>query len=72
MYLEERVEQLENLAVDQGKHIEIMASGLANLTAQVQKGFSDVRKDVSSLTGRVDSLESKFDRLDVRCTLPQK
>jgi predicted nucleic acid-binding Zn-ribbon protein len=66
MYLEERVEQLENLAVDQGKHIEIIASGLATLTAQVQKGFSDMRKDITKLNDRVESLESKVDRLDVR------
>ena len=44
MYLEEKVEQLENLSVDQGKQIEIIAKGLATITTDMQRGFADVKQ----------------------------
>ena len=44
MYLEEKVEQLENLSVDQGKQIEIIAKGLATITTDMQRGFAEVNR----------------------------
>lgn len=42
MYLEERVEQVENLSVDHGRQIETVAKGLANLTIVVNQRFDQV------------------------------
>lgn len=44
MYLEEKVEQLENLSVDQGKQIEIIAKGLATINTDMQRGFAEVKQ----------------------------
>jgi len=35
MYIEDRIAQLENISVDQGKQIEMIAEGLAKLTTVV-------------------------------------
>lgn len=44
MNLEKRVTQLENLAVNQGRQIEIVANGLAALTVEVRNGFASSRE----------------------------
>lgn len=65
MYLEERVEQLENLSVDQGKQIETIAKGLATITSDMQKGFADIKqeqlkmcKELTSVKGDVGVLKT--------------
>ena len=56
MYLEERVEQLENSAVDQGRQIELVAGGLATLTVEVRgirqdmtDGFAQVKEEFAKV-----------------------
>lgn len=56
MYLEERVEQLENAAVDQGRQIELVAGGLATLTVEVRgirqdmtDGFAQVKEEFAKV-----------------------
>lgn len=60
MYLEERVEQLENASVDQGKQIELVAGGLATLTIEVRgirqdmtDGFAQVRQEFTGEFAKV-------------------
>ena len=57
MYLEERVEQLEHLATDQGRQIETIAKGLAELTTDVRA----IRQDMNDGFKRNDE---KFERID--------
>ena len=49
MYLEEKVEQLENLSVDQGKQIEIIAKGLATITTDMQRGFAEAKQQQTKM-----------------------
>lgn len=71
MYLEERVEQLEVLSVDQGKQIETIARGLADLTVtvnhrfdQVDKRFDRVEADIATLKENVSALKDGQARLE--------
>ena len=45
MYLEQRIEQLENVTVEHGKQIEMIAAGLATLTTTVNNGFNEMRNE---------------------------
>ena len=63
MYLEERVEQLENLAVDQGKQIQTVAKAVATLTVEVKQGFADLRQEVSRLADNQDRIQQDVTRL---------
>ena len=63
MYLEERVEQLENAAVDQGRQIELVAGGLATLTVEVRgirqdmtDGFAQVKEEFAKVNQRLDEI----------------
>ncbi len=56
MYLEERVEQLENASVDQRKQIDLVAGGLATLTVEVRglrqdmtDGFAEVKEEFANV-----------------------
>ncbi|WP_080054113.1 hypothetical protein [Spirosoma aerolatum] len=71
MYLEERVEQLETLAVDHGRQIETIAKGVADLTVtvnhrfdRVDERFDRVEKDISELKSDVSELKSGQARLE--------
>lgn len=50
MFLEQRVEQLENLTVDHMKQIETIANGLGQLTTDMSRRF--------------DRVENRLDRLE--------
>ena len=58
MFLEERVEQLENLAADQGRQIELVAGGLATLTVEVR----GIRQDMTDGFARVDEQFARVNR----------
>lgn len=58
MYLEERIEQLEHVAVDHGRQIESIAKGLAELTVDVRA----VRQDVTTGFARVDEQFAQVDK----------
>ncbi len=67
MYLEERVEQLENASVDQGRQIELVAGGLATLTVEVRgirqdmtDGFDQVKRQFKQVDLRFDELRQEF------------
>ena len=80
MFLEERVEQLEHLAVDQGRQLEIVARGLADLTIdvrsirqdqvngfdQVNKQFEQVNKQFEQVNQRLDGHDLRFDEVNHR------
>ncbi|MCF0053018.1 hemolysin XhlA family protein [Dyadobacter sp. LJ53] len=66
MFLEERVEQLEHLAVDQGKQIEIIATGLATLTTEVRDGFAYAKQKFIADDERFERIGLKFDQFDTR------
>ena len=57
MYLEERVGQLENLSVDHGRQIEIIAKGVADLTVTVNQRFDEVNQ-------RFDKVDRRFDKVN--------
>ena len=65
MYLEERVEQLENLSVDHGRQIETVAKGLAHLTVTVNQRFDRVENDIAELKADVAELNKGQARLEV-------
>ena len=81
MYLEERVEQLENLSVDQGRQLESLARGLANLTldvrairtdqnagfARVDEQFTAVNTEFAKVNKRLDDHSEQF--ADIKTTL---
>lgn len=65
MYLEERVEQLETIAADHGKQIELVAGGLATLTVEVRgirqnmtDGFEQVRQEFAKVNQRLDEMST--------------
>lgn len=64
MYLEERVEQVEALAIDQGKQQELIAKGLAKLTVDTQQGFNELKANVNQVDDKVDKLTAKVNQLE--------
>ena len=66
MYLEERVEQLETLSVDQGRQIETIAKGLADLTVTVNHRFDGVNQRFDGVDQRFDGVDQRFDGVDRR------
>ncbi|GAB4021632.1 hypothetical protein EXU85_18915 [Spirosoma sp. KCTC 42546] len=71
MYLEERVEQLETLAVDQSKQSELIAKAVAKLTVDTQQGLDSLRKgqaelqqEVTRLADSIDSTNERVSQLD--------
>ena len=68
MYLEERVEQLEALAVDQSKQSEIIAKAVAKLTIDTQQGLDNLRKGQTALQQEVTRLADSVDGTNERVT----
>ncbi len=68
MYLEERVEQLEALAVDQGKQAETIAKGVAKLTVDTQQGIDDLKQGQAELRQEVTRLADLSDGTNERLT----
>ena len=66
MYLEERVEQLENLSVDQGRQIEIIAKGLGTITIDMQRGFADVRQQQNKMYKELTGVKNDVSVLKTR------
>ncbi|OIN58355.1 hypothetical protein [Arsenicibacter rosenii] len=73
MYLEQRVEQLEQLTVDHGRQIESIAKGLAELTIDVKsnrqetlRGFEEVRQQFKQVDQRFDQVDQRFEQVDQR------
>ena len=74
MYLEERVEQLENASVDQGRQIELVAGGLAMLTVEVRgirqdmtDGFVQVREEFTGEFAKVrQEMAQEFTKVNQR------
>lgn len=64
MYLEERVEQLETLAVDHGRQIETIAKGVADLTVTVNHRFDRVDERFHQIAERFDQIDERFDRVE--------
>lgn len=75
MYLEERVEQVESLTVDQGRQIEAIAKGVADLTVtvnhrfdRVDQRFDRIEGDISSIKADVNQFKAdvnqRFDRVE--------
>ena len=64
MYLEERVGQLENLSVDHGRQIEIIAKGVADLTVTVNERFDEVNQRFEQVNQRFDEVDRRFDRVN--------
>ena len=68
MYLEERVEQLEALAVDQSKQSETIAKGVAKLTIDAQQGIDDLKQGQTALHQEVTRLADLSDGTNERLT----
>ena len=60
MFLEERVEQLENLAADQGRQIELVAGGLATLTVEVRGIRQDMTDGFARVNRQFDEMRQEF------------
>jgi chromosome segregation ATPase len=58
MYLEQRIEQLENVTVEHGKQIEMIAAGLATLTTTVNNGFSEMRAEFRLVKSDITELKT--------------
>ena len=68
MYLEERVGQLENLSVDHGRQIEIIAKGVADLTVTVNERFDQVDRRFDEVNEDIAQLKSGQIRLETAVT----
>lgn len=66
MYLEERVEQLEHLSVDQGRQIETIARGLADLTVTVNQRFDEVNQRFEEVNQRFEEVNQRFEEVNQR------
>ena len=73
MFLEERVEQLENLSVDQGRQLESIARGLANLTLDVRairqdqnEGFKRINGEFAKVNGEFAKVNAEFAKVNKR------
>ena len=66
MYLEERIEQVEALSVDQGRQIETIAKGLADLTVTVNHRFNQVDERFDSIDERFKQVDERFNQVDER------
>ncbi|QMW02925.1 hypothetical protein [Spirosoma foliorum] len=64
MYLEERVERLEHLSVDQGRQLETITRGLADLTVTVNQRFNEVDKRFDKVEADIAELKSGQARLE--------
>lgn len=58
MYLEQRIEQLENVTVEHGKQIEMIAAGLATLTTTVNNGFNEMRNEFRLVKSDIAGLKT--------------
>ncbi len=63
MYLEERVEQLEHLAADQGRQIETIAKGLADLTTDVRAIRHDMTDGFIKINDEFVRVNQRFDEM---------
>ena len=68
MYLEERVEQLEALAVDQSKQAELIAKGVAKLTTDTQQGMDELKQGQTALHQEIIRLADLSDGTNERIT----
>ncbi len=66
MYLEERVEQLETLAVDHGRQIETIAKGVADLTVTVNHRFDRIDDRFDQIDKRFSQIDERFSQIDER------
>lgn len=66
MYLEERVDQLEALSIDQGRQIETIAKGLADLTVTVNHRFNQVDERFNQIDERFRQVDERFREVDER------
>ena len=66
MFLEERVEQLENLSVDQGRQLESIARGLANLTLDVRAIRQDQNEGFKRINGEFAKVNGEFAKVNKR------
>lgn len=69
MYLEQRIEQLENVTVEHGKQIEMIAAGLATLTTTVNNGFNEMRAEFRLV--KSDITELKTDVAELKTDVAQ-
>jgi archaellum component FlaC len=66
LYIEQRIDQLEQHAIHDGKLLETVASGLANLTVQVQKNHAQFLQFREEVNQRFDAVDQRFDAVDQR------
>ena len=66
MYLEERVEKLEQAAIDQVRQTDIIAKGLANLTVDVRAIRQDVNGGFEQVKLQFDDVKLQFSAVNKR------
>lgn len=73
LYIEQRIDQLEAHAVEDGKLLETVANGLGTLTVQVQRNYEQAQRNHeqaqrnNELTNqRIDEVNHRIDKLDQR------
>lgn len=66
MYLEQRIEQLENVTVEHGKQIEMIAAGLATLTSTVNNGFEEIRGQFARIDDKFAEHDGRFERIETK------
>jgi vacuolar-type H+-ATPase subunit I/STV1 len=77
LYIEQRIDQLEQHAINDGRLLETVATGLATLTVQVQKNheqflqfreetrqqFFEVNQRIDDTNQRIDDTNQRLDKL---------
>lgn len=66
MYLEQRIEQLENVTVEHGKQIEMIAAVLATLTGTVNNGFEEIRRQFARIDDKFAEHDARFERIETK------
>jgi hypothetical protein len=66
VYIEQRIDQLEQHAINDGKLLETVANGLANLTVQVQKNHEQFLQFREETQQRFEAIDRRFEAVDRR------
>ncbi|MBD2703231.1 hypothetical protein IC229_21480 [Spirosoma sp. BT702] len=66
MYLEQRVQQLDVLAADQGKQSESIAKAVAELTVDTQQGFREIKQEQAAMRQELTRLADASDATNER------
>ncbi|WP_375443646.1 hypothetical protein [uncultured Fibrella sp.] len=66
LYIEQRIDQLEAHAVEDGKLLETVAKGLATLTVEFQKDREQAQQNHESTNRRIDETNLRIDETNLR------